>query len=201
MLADDLKRLRGAIVVAAVMLGVGAGLVFASERLRSRSKEELLNALRDRETIQVKASRSREEEQEVNRDLVRYRELQASGVVGGEKRLEWVESVERIRLGRRLPDITYEIAAQQRFGSPNPAVSDFYFSTMRLDLPLLHEGDLFTVLADLRQTAPGYFRVHSCSLRSQVTLGNEAGSLTPRVIATCALEFLSIEGKNDEARG
>ena len=125
--------------------------------------------------------------------LPQYQQLISQGVVGEERRLAWVDAVRNIHKNEKLFSIKYIIGAQEQY-KPAFSLSVGQFritrSLMKLELAMLHEGDLLTLLGGLatQQSAP--FIVKQCEmLRLNAAIGN---ALTPNIQAKCELDWITI---------
>jgi len=93
--------------------------------------------------------------------------LHEHGVLGQERRLDWLASLQRSGKRLGLSVLNYRIGAQEEFQPVSRfAGSDYriYYSPMWLDINLLHEGKLFELFAELDVYAPGIYTVSSCTL-------------------------------------
>lgn len=190
---DDLKKLAPSLVMLLVLLAAGAALIWYVERSLKSAQLHLATAKTSRTENRERLSKIAEEEREVKDKLEVYRRLKDARVLGEEKRLEWADTVARIRKQRELSDVRYRVEPQQLMASlpGKPGNVDFYNSTMKLSMALLHEGDLFTFLDDLRGSGNAYFSVQRCSL----TRIGETGALTtlgPRIRADCNIDLITI---------
>jgi hypothetical protein len=72
-----------------------------------------------------------------------------------------------------------------------PANVEFYASSMRVDLALLHEEDLLRFLADLRASGNAYYAVKQCALQrtGQAATGL---TITPRLSANCQIDLITV---------
>lgn len=125
----------------------------------------------------------------------RYRQLDEHGRFGPERRLEWTERIAAVRETRRLFEIHYEFAAQRPLEAAPPlqanAGAEFVASTMELQMPLLHEGDLVAFLGDLAEAAPALLRVRECRLeRTSAEHGGEGPA--PRLAASCRIDWITL---------
>lgn len=98
-----------------------------------------------------------------------YEILMSAGIVGDENRLNWVDSLENIIKKDKIPYLKYKINKRQTFNSAMlsqsfPGIA-LYKSKMTLEMQLLHEGDLYTVLNSLSAHAKGLFDIQSCSIQ------------------------------------
>jgi hypothetical protein len=88
--------------------------------------------------------------------------------------------------------ITYEIAPQQVFQiSPEISTGELELrgSKMKLQMELLHEGDLLNFLDDLK--TKGLYTVQDCTLKRINTIAETP--LSPRLAAECNLYWLTID--------
>jgi hypothetical protein len=190
---EELKRLAAPLVIALAMLASGAALVQTAERSLAAAQRSLAAAQTERRDASERLARIAEEEREVNQNLDVYRRLRSLNILGEEQRLEWAEAIARIRTQRELLDLRYRIERQQLLFSAvgKPANVDFFASTMKVDLALLHEEDLLRFLADLRDSGNAYYAVRRCAIRrtGQAATGV---SLTPRLRAECEIDLITI---------
>ena len=189
----ELKRLAPALVVLVALVACGTALIWYTERSLKAAAVQLAASKGDRSQNRERLSRISEEEKEVREKLTIYRQLGEAGVLGPERRLEWADSVARIRKERELADVRYRVDPQKTTksvaGKAGPV--DFNVSTMRVNLSLLHEGDLFAFLDDLRGSGNAYYSVQKCALSRTAGAPNPA-SLAPRVQAECVVDLVTV---------
>jgi len=122
-----------------------------------------------------------------------YQRLKSLNILGEERRLEWADAITRIRTERELLDLRYVVERQKLLSSTpgKPGSVDFYASTMKVDLALLHEEDLLRFLADLRQSGNAFYAVKKCALTrtGQAVAG---ATMTPRLRAECDIDLITI---------
>lgn len=193
---DDFSRIRLGLLLAAVMIASGVGIVFGSVRLLEAERKTHQEAVARRAEIQEKLSRVRAEELEIRQNTARFSVLLAGGIIGEERRLDWVEQIQRIKTARRLLDVQYEIAPQRPLDGTAAAGPGngyaFLASTMRLRMQLLHEEDLLNFLSDLRSSASACIRTRHCKLERMPGDTGEPGVATPRLKAECSIDWITI---------
>ncbi len=127
-----------------------------------------------------------------------YEGYRNSGLVGAERRLSWIESLEIANSGLQLPRLRYNLEAQEDFDRPklrvNSSVS-LNSSPMRLDMGLLHEEDLFAYLDGLRQSIDNLFTVDACSFERAGNVASSINTQAVNVSASCNLRWVSIDVK------
>jgi hypothetical protein len=188
---DDLKYLRFPLAAALVLATVGIGGAAAMQKWSEQATLGQAQAEAARNEAQGRLARANEEEHEIKLNMQQYRTLASQGIVGEENRLDWIERIAAIKAARKLYDIRYEISEQKKDENSPPSGPEIMVSRMLLTLPLLHEEDLFHLLADLRAANRGYFLVKGCTI-SRVLNAIDRRILAPTLDASCLLDFYTI---------
>jgi hypothetical protein len=191
--SEELKRLALPLLIGLAMLAVGAVIVVSSSAGLKLAQQSLAQAQAGRRQNAERLTRIAEEEREVNQKIDVYKQLKSLNILGEERRLEWADTINRIRVQRELLDVRYRVERQKLLASVagKPAPVDFFSSTMRVDLQLLHEEDLLRFLADLRASGNAYYSVRKCLLtRTGQAVGGIA--MTPRLSAQCEIDLITV---------
>lgn len=189
----ELRKLAPALAILVVLLGLGAALIYWTQQEQRAAERLLATARTDRAQAGEKLTRIAEEEKEVNDKLEVYRRLKALNILGEERRLEWADAMTRIRTSRELLDMRYTVERQRNLMTVvgKPANVDFFASTMKVDIALLHEGDLLTFLRDLRDSGNAFYSVKRCQIVRTGTAATGA-SIVPRLRAECEIDLITI---------
>lgn len=118
----------------------------------------------------------------------RYERLRERGLISEERRLNWIEELDRAARELALPRMPYRIEPQQAFRPADAAevTAELRASAMNLEIDLVHEGQLVRLLDRLAQNTGRAFRVSRCSFQRMLTTGElKAGE--PNVRAQCEL--------------
>ncbi len=194
--AADFKKLILPIAVALVLAGVGAALILFANQQLAASRERFKTVNSERQQARERLARISEEEREVSERLEVYRRLRELNIIGKERRLDWADSIQRIRLAREMLDVRYRIEPQKLLASiqGKPGKVEFNASTMRLELALLHEGDLLGFLDDLRGAGNAYVSVRRCDITRSGSAAPPTGTsvLTPRLRAECQIDLITV---------
>ena len=190
---QELKALALPLLACLALLGAGAGLIAWTQHEQRAAVRELAGAREQRAQANERLMRIAEEEKEVKEKLEVYLRLRDLGILGDERRLEWADAMTRIRTQRELPDLRYRVERQRLISSVpgKPAAVDFYASAMKVELALLHEGDLLNFLADLRDSGNAYYVVKRCSI-SRTGAAPATAVLAPRLRAECEIDLITI---------
>jgi hypothetical protein len=190
---EELQRLLTPIGIALVLVIAGAGLVWSANGARAAAQQQLAAAQVERRQNQERLARIAEEEREVRQKIDLYRRLKNLHILGEEQRLEWADAMTRIRTQRELLDLRYSVERQKLMLSAagKPANVEFYSSTMKVDLALLHEEDLLRFLSDLRQSGNAFYSVRRCDL-GRTGAAIAGATMTPRLRAACDIDLITI---------
>ena len=199
----DWRVLRGSALVLAATLAVTGGAIYgagyfkaAMESAFERDQRRFLSASRQYLALD-------EEERIIREYLPRFRELEAAGLIGEERRLNWTESLRRVSAELKLPSLSYAIAPREPYEPPVDIQARGYepfASRMGLNAGLVHGEDLFRLFQALERRAKGLFNVEACTLRR----GSRSGSLGPdqaNVNADCELLWFTLRKPSPEEIG
>ena len=191
--AEELKKLAAPLAMLVALLAAGAGLIYWIEQEQRATHEQLAGAREQRNQARDRLTRIAEEEKEVSDKLEVYRRLKSLHILGEEQRLEWADAMTRIRTTRELLDLRYSVGRQQTIASipGKPASVDFFASTMKVDIALLHEGDLLGFLHDLRESGNAFYSVKRCAIR-RTGIAATGTSIVPRLRAECDIDLITI---------
>jgi len=191
--AAELRKLAAPIAVLVGLLSVAAGLIYWADQEQRAARQQLAGAREERNKARDRLTRIAEEEKEVNDKLEVYRRLKSLHILGEEQRLEWADAMTRIRTTRELLDLRYSVGRQQAIASVpgKPANIDFYSSTMKVTIALLHEGDLLSFLHDLRESGNAFYSVKRCNI-TRTGIAATGTSIVPRLRAECDIDLITI---------
>lgn len=124
-----------------------------------------------------------------------YNDYKSSGLIGEERRLSWIESLETTNEVLKLPKLTYNLLPQEKFVRPGLKIKSGIVvnsSPMQLSMGLMHEEDLLAVLEGLRLSIKNLFTVDSCLLNRN---GSVAGALNTKgtnLTSECTIRWVTI---------
>jgi hypothetical protein len=194
MTPQDRRKLQWPIIglVLAIMI-VGLLVTYADQyrtenELALQTQQNLLNQARQ------KFQSSGIEKESIIQYLPIYNKLLASGFVGEERRIEWIEALRQIHAQYKLFSIDYSIGLQEGYNPsflPNLGNFKLKRSVMNLKLDMLHEGDLLALLDGLHeQTTP--FIVRECEIKRPVGAVVNAKNIVSNMQANCEIDWLTL---------
>jgi hypothetical protein len=190
---EELRKLALPAAIAVVLLLAGGALIWGADASLRAANQQAAMAQAERRAATERLARISEEEREVIEKLGVYLRLKQLNILGEERRLEWADAITRIRTQRELLDLSYRVDRQRLLASMpgKPGNVDFFASTMRVQLALLHEEDLLRFLADLRASGNAYYSVRKCAI-SRTGQAPGGTSMTPRLQAACDIDLITI---------
>lgn len=194
-LLREFSLLRNAVLVFLATLALALAAVSVSLwQLRQAHLAEAAQML-ERDGARTRLAHAESEKEEIRLYQPQFVELRRRGLVGPERRLDWVEAIRQIQEQRRLLPLSYEIEVQQPYRLETALPTGDYAllgSRMVLQMDLLHELDLLNFLADLR--VAGMFAVQECSIRRAAGAAASPAPppMAPNLNAECTLNWLTL---------
>lgn len=200
MKAADIEwgMLRGALIALGMAIVISAAMIGASYQFWETGDLALKRAERTLRDSRTQYRTVDEQEAMIATYYPRFLELEVQGIIGGERRLDWIESLRAADENIKLPRLTYSIATQEPYVAEFPlaaGVYQTYASNMDLNMGLLHGEDLFSLLSALDETTRGLYSVDACSM---VRAADEPGNPTAaHVSSKCRLRWFTIRKPGD----
>lgn len=196
----DIGVLHGALGMFAVCLLIAGLMLAASFYFRDQMNREYQSHQMRFRDISRKYLSVDVEERIIAEHLPTFRDLYEQGILGQEQRLSWLESLKIAGDRVKPPKLGYQIRGQTDFESEFPLNTggfDIHISDMELTMGLLHEGDLFDVLAVLDNNAAGLFSVSNCDL-TRANFTSRSKALSERLEAVCELRWFTLDLKGEQ---
>ena len=192
----DWVYLRRPLIILSVAILVSAALLFAGMRFEDAQYQEYQQAY-----SKLRTTHQRYRDLVNDIDLLdQYRSLYTdykdTGLVGKERRLSWIESLEATNGVLRLPVLTYNLRPQEDFERPGFRVKrgvEVKSSPMDLTMGLLHEGDLFALFEGLRMSIRNLFTVDSCSLSRNGGIQQSLDTSRSNLTSKCTIRWVTID--------
>jgi hypothetical protein len=200
MKAADIEwsMIRGALIALAIALVVSIGMLSASYQFWESTAKSLKGVERQLRTARDKFRTIDEQEAMIATYYPQFQELERQGIIGRERRLNWIENLSRADESLKLPKLVYSIDTQAPFTAEFPLAGgayELYVSKMNLTLGLLHGRDLFALLSWLDDDAEGLYSVDRCGLVRQM---DEPGSpKQSHLTSDCQLLWYTIRKPGD----
>jgi hypothetical protein len=194
----DWFYLRRPLIILALALLVSAGVAVAGYYYENSQREQYEVALsRLNSTHQLYANMVNDIDL-LDQYRNRYGEYKSSGLIGEERRLSWIESLESTNEVLRLPTLTYNLNPQEDFKRPGFKLErdvSVMSSSMDLNIGMLHEEDLFALLEGLRLSIRNLFTVDSCSIVRQGPVDRSLDTRNANLRTQCTIRWVTINAK------
>ena len=174
-----------------VATAFATGAVFYAHDGLVKAQQSREDALAKRAEAERRLNQVDEERRIIEQYAPAYRALLAAGIVGPERRVDWIDALRAAGRSLRGFGIDYRLAGQQRAAFPGaPREVEVRESVMALRLQLLHEGDLLAFLEALERAQVGLFMPRSCDI--QRLAGPFIVRFEPKLGADCELAWITL---------
>ena len=191
----DWSILRGSIMIFMASLLFSGALISGSWYFKGEMLNKYNASKKRFQAISSQYLTVDEQERKISQYHPLFLNLYDIGVIGGEQRLNWIETLRDAGERIRLPALRYEIDSQDVYNpgyTINSGNFKVYRSGMHLRLDLLHEGDIFQVLHDLDKKALGIYSVTGCKM-----LRRRGGLIEniekANILTECTLDWFTIK--------
>ncbi|HXU94761.1 MAG TPA: hypothetical protein VFP33_14005 [Gallionella sp.] len=193
---SDLQLIRWSVLAICAATFVGSLVLYSSAKYAERTRKDHLDALQQLNVARGHLAGALEDKENMAVYAGEYAALADLGVIGEDRRLDWVEGMENIRQQNLVIDFRYSIAPQTAYAPQPPIASgdfDIRYSEMKLQFDLLHEGQLLDFFTALRSQIKGRYILEGCSLQRTAAEGNPAIHLT----AECNGGWITLKKRNE----
>ncbi len=190
----DLRRLRLPIALALLLAAIGIGTTLATDHYLSLERRQREASLTERKQAQERVAKVAEEEREIRENLIGYQQIIERGMIGPERRLDWIDTITAIKNNRKLFEIRYAIEPRRVLDYPGTTWkgnAHFMVSRMKLEMSLLHEGDLLGFLNDLKAAGNAFVSVRGCDV-ARTEKGAVGRQISPKLRASCTIDFITL---------
>jgi len=192
----DLPRTRGLLIISVLTLVLGAIIAYVSIGVLIEAQQSKITADREWSEAHRKLERTKSEKEDLQGYYHQYQNLVEQNVIGQERRLDWIEAIEKIRNKLNIFSVKYKLEPQETLNFETVTTSnsfDLHRSNMTLDFSLLHEGQLLNFLDTLSKEAKGMYLLESCTL----TRNDFVRQLRfiPNLQAKCTLGWITLNEK------
>ena len=192
--AEDLKALRIPLLVLGCVAGLVAGAVYYTNVLRIQAEQKLVQQQQQLKEARTRLQRSGDEKEVIVRYLPAYQQLQRTGFVGEEQRINWLDGLRIANQQTDLFGVDYQISVQRPYpyaARLNPGPLTLMESVMTLRFRLLHELDLMRFFDALARQNVGVFRIDECKL-SRIDTGGVI-RYQPNLQVECELSWITVK--------
>ncbi len=190
----DWSVLKLSLIMFAIIVVISGSMLTASYYFNANMEKEYKQNKNQFQSISRRYLDIDQEEQLLLDYYPKFVKLYNEGLIGREKRLNWIEALRKSGEKVDIPKLSYSIESQAEF-IPGYTIDysgyKLYTSRMELMLGMLHEGDIFNLLNELNSNAKGMYTVNECSFRKSGS-GIEFRKDYINVDTVCTLQWITI---------
>ena len=188
---NDLRKLALPLAAMLALLTVAGLLAWSTHSDAIKAEQERTAASAARTQIEQRLRQARNEEQEIKERARLLQHLQNTGIAGEERRLDWMELLRDSQRQLRLPGMKYEFGVQTAVDGGKIAADGWYASPLRVQLRLLHEGDLLNFLSRVQKGASALVIVRGCKL-TPLSDQPDTRIVPAQLGAECEMQWLTV---------
>lgn len=200
---QNLAAVKTSLAGLAAVAIAGAGAIYWTSKLITQTERALAAQENQLKEARSRFQRSGDERNLIERYSEPYRQLHAQGLIGPERRINWLDALRLANQQAQLFGAEYKISTQQAYPHAQElgaAQLGLAQSLMTLSLRLAHEGELMRFFRLLSQQNAGMFDINECVLERLGTTGTEAVRLQPNLRAECELAWVTINPEPSERK-
>lgn len=136
-----------------------------------------------------------EHQQIVERYRTRFLQTLEQGRFAEEDRMRWVATLKQEVNRIRIPQVRYTLGSRQVDSDPvlgTLAEISVYRTPLKLDMEMVHEGDLVELIESLAESGLGRFEARQCKL-TRASITNRFTADQGNISATCSLDWISFD--------
>ncbi len=190
----DWSVLRTPLILLFVSLLLGGSLVAGSYYFSTAMEKEYKAQKAQFQSISRRYLDIDQEEKLLLDYYPRFVQLYNKGILGRERRLDWIEALRQSGEIVDIPQLSYAIESQNEF-LPAYTINyngyKLYSTRMELKLGLLHEGDIFNLFRQLNNNAKGMYTVSQCSFKrknNEIRFEKDQANID----SACTLQWITI---------
>lgn len=191
----DWSVLKGSLIIFSICLIISTTFIVGSYYFNNSLNKQFNKNKNIFQSISSRYLDVDQEEKLLHDYYPEFVQLYEAGIIGREKRLDWIESLRQSGEKIGLVSLNYSIASQEEFIPEfmiNYTGYKLYRSNMDLDVGLLHEADFFKLLDYLNRNVDGSYTISECEFRlngDQIKFEKDHANIS----ASCLLQWLTID--------
>jgi hypothetical protein len=180
----------GPVALSLCLLVLSAAMLWFAHSARSKAVADRVRSTQEAQAATDRLRRTADDESLIRRTIDRFDTLQQRGLIGPEHRLDWADRLRTIREHHRFAQLDFELSPQRIVG-PLSTPGDYQLGASRMQIRagLLHEGDFFDLITELRnQSTNAIVAPRRCTL----TPSGDSAAQGINLRAECTVEWLTV---------
>jgi hypothetical protein len=192
---QDWQKLQTPMAVLVIVLVIMIGLTGFANHYSATQQQELSTQQNQLSSARQRYQSSGFEKDTIIQYLPLYQKLISKGFIGEERRIEWVDELRAQHQKHKLFGIKYSISQQEDFKptfAPNLGGFTMHRSVMKIDLDMLHEGDILQLTESLGAENTSPFMLRDCEIVRLGTTSTMSKQLVANLHAQCELDWITL---------
>lgn len=203
----DFQSMRWNIAAIAASITLSAIVLYGSQEYADHAQKDFRTAQSQMNDARNRLTMARMDQENIAAFSGEYSALEDRQLIGDDHRLDWIEGLDKLRRQNLVVDFRYNIAPQQIY-APQPALDsgsfELHYSEMKLQLDLLHEGQLLNFFNALNSQVKGQYQLEGCKIEraSDSNDGDEDDVISPATIhlkAECSGGWITLKNRNAQS--
>lgn len=202
---SDLTHIKWSLLAFTLSVALGGSAIWLSATYESAAHKAVEAAQKQVREAGNMLGSTQSDLENMSTYALEYAALVDRRILGGERRLDWMEKLEKLRSQHRVIGFKYTISAQQPY-IPVPALNtgelEIKLSELSLQIELLHEMQLIEFFEALRSDLSGWFIVDRCTLERTATSNTAEIPAIPnadaQLKANCAGGWITLRNRNEQ---
>lgn len=192
----DFQFLRRSIIFFAIAVILSAGMIFAGLHVEKGKYNVYMETKSSLQTSHSKYTTLVKDIDLIQNYIQSYKDYKKSGLIGSERRLSWIETLESVNEELKLPKLSYSLDPQEEFIRPKLKVERKILissTPMKLDIELLHEEDLFAVFDGIHGGIDNLFTIESCKISKIFKKDSLLSTKDANLKSNCLLRWITVD--------
>jgi hypothetical protein len=173
--------------------------IYGSSQYSDLNQQNMRTAQRQLNDARNRLSTARQDRENLSVYSAEYGVLEEQDIIGDDRRLDWMEGLEKLRRQNPAFDFRYTISPQKNY-APQPAIDSgnfiIHYSEMKLQFDWLHEGQLLKFFDALRSQVKGHYQLEGCALHRNDTGGNDTRTTPINIKGECSGGWITLKNRN-----
>ena len=196
---SDFPMMRWSILAVCASSLISAIILYGSGDYAEKVQKERRNAQNVLNDARNRLATAYQDQENMDIYANEYGSLIENKIIGDDQRLDWMEGLEKIRRQGLVADFRYAIAPQKVY-VPQPPLDtgnfDIHYSEMKLQLDLLHEGQLPDFFNTLRSQIKGWYQLDGCTLQRAAPINGDGATVATHIKAECGGGWITLKNRN-----
>jgi len=192
----DFNFLKNSLIFLAVAVMLSLAFIFGGLQFEQSKFDEYSKTRSSLERTHVKYKKLVDDLDLLQLYRESYKGYKQNGLIGAERRLTWIETLEAVNDDLKLPKLTYALAPQEEFKRPKFTHDKKILvnsTPMLMNIDLLHEEDLFKVFNGIQERIDNLFTIDQCTLSRKQSSGALLNTRSANLNSNCLMRWITVD--------